>query len=286
MGERPSPRASAGFFASPVRTSEASAPRALPAAPGAANLHFPRAGLSSGQREQPSQARTRPAEPAALRRPLGPRQRGWAWARTATAPSTRAGEQSEPHPRRRLRTYLQGTVGLLDSGRGPEGRRRGGRSPSPGPPGSLGVRDGAGRGRTPGGLRPASAARRGVARTWLSPQHQAVAAAAILPSTPCRRRRRPPRVSRMWAFPGVACAGAEDWGLQAARWGRERALGWWPLARLPRARVSIACGLQSSGEWSRYHRILAPHRDYECGSHRERAVSSAPRPTDVWRQDV
>lgn len=284
MGERPSPRASAGSVASLVRTSEASAPRALPAAPGAANLHFPRAGLSSGQREQPSQARTRPAEPAAPSRPLGPRQRGWAWAPTATAPPTRAREKSEPHPRRRLRTYLQGTVGLLDSGRGPEGRRRGGRSPSPG---SLGVRDGAGRGRKPGGLRPASAARRGVARTWLSPQHQAVAAAAILPSTPCRRRS-PPRVSRMWAFPGVACAGAEDWGLQAAPLG-PGASAWLAASCTaarpsPRVRVSIACGLQSPEEWSRYHRILAPHRDVtqarrcECGSHRERAVSGAPRP--------
>lgn len=79
MGERPSPRASAGSVASLVRTSEASAPRALPAAPGAANLHFPRAGLSSGQREQPSQAWTRLVESAAPPRPLGPRQRGWAW---------------------------------------------------------------------------------------------------------------------------------------------------------------------------------------------------------------
>lgn len=175
-------------------------------------------------------------------------------------------------------------MGLLDSGRGPEGRRRGGRSPSPG---SLGVRDGAGRGRTPGGLRPASAARRGVARTWLSPQHQAVAAAAILPSTPCRRRS-PPRVSRMWAFPGVACAGAEDWGLQAAPLG-PGASAWLAASCMaarpsPRVRVSIACGLQSPEEWSRYHRILALHRDvtqarrYECGSHRERAVSGAPRP--------
>lgn len=57
---------------------------------------------------------------------------------------------------------------------------------------------------------------RGVAGTWLSPQHQATAA-AILPSTPCRRRRRrrrrtPLQVSRMWAFPGVACAGPRTGG--------------------------------------------------------------------------
>lgn len=165
-------------------------------------------------------------------------------------------------------TNLPGTAGLPDSGRGPQGRRRGG--PSPGPLGSLGVRDGTGRGHTPGGLRPASAARRGVARTWLSPQHQAVAAAAILPSTPCRRRRRrrrrsPPRVSRMWAFPGVACAGAEDWGLQAAPLRPAASVGF-VAARtaarlLPRAGVSVACGLQSPGEWSRHHRVLVQHRD-------------------------
>lgn len=126
-------------------------------APGAANLHFPRAGLSSGQRNQPTQARTRPAEPAGPQRPLDPRQRGWAWAPPATAPPTRTPEKREPHPRRRLRTYLQGTVRLLDSGRGPEGRapRRPGARP-PGPLATLGIRDGAGRGQTPGGCgRPA-----------------------------------------------------------------------------------------------------------------------------------
>lgn len=40
-------------------------------------------------------------------------------------------EVREPHPRRRLPTYLQGTVRLLDSGRGPEDRRRGGPEPVP-----------------------------------------------------------------------------------------------------------------------------------------------------------
>lgn len=106
-------------------------PRALPVAPGAANPHFPRAGLSSGQRNQPSQARRRPAEPAGPPRPLDPRQRGWAWAPPATAPPTRTPEEREPHPRRRRRPYLQGTARLLDSGCGPEGRRRGGPEPVP-----------------------------------------------------------------------------------------------------------------------------------------------------------
>ncbi|XP_035878500.1 collagen alpha-1(I) chain-like [Phyllostomus discolor] len=85
-------------------------------------------------------------------------------------------------------------------------------------PGSLSVPGSTGRGEKPGGCRgPARPVAR-VAGTSHSPQHQAVAAAdaAILPSTRCRRRRTPPQVSRMWAFPGVACAGAEDWGLLPA----------------------------------------------------------------------
>nr|XP_033723724.1 translation initiation factor IF-2-like [Tursiops truncatus] len=43
-----------------------------------------------------------------------------------------AGEESAPHPLRQPRTYLQGREGLLDSGHGPEGGRRGGRRPSRG----------------------------------------------------------------------------------------------------------------------------------------------------------
>ncbi|KAM5326235.1 uncharacterized protein AAES06_013450 [Glossophaga mutica] len=80
-------------------------------------------------------------------------------------------------------------------------------------PGSLRIPGGTGRGQTPGGCRgPARPVAR-VVGTWLAPQHQAVAAvAAILPSTRCRRRRTPPQVSRMWAFPGVACAGAQGPG--------------------------------------------------------------------------
>ncbi|XP_048656502.1 putative hydro-lyase KRH_21160 [Marmota marmota marmota] len=44
-----------------------------------------------------------------------------------------SGGESEPHPLRQPRTYLQGRAGLLDSGHGPEGRSRGGRSTSQGP---------------------------------------------------------------------------------------------------------------------------------------------------------
>lgn len=205
-------------------------------------------------------------------------------------------KEPEPHPRRRLRTYLQGTARLLDSGRGPEDRRRGGPEPVPPDPlASLGVRDGAGRGHTPGDLWPASAARRGVPRTWLSPQHQAIAAAAILPSTPCRRRRcrrrRPPRVSRMWAFPGVACAGAEDWGLQAAP------LGPGASTRLVASRPTLARPLLRAGvivvqRASLYHHFLAPHRDMAPGATRRAWVASGKggerrsETADVMRQDV
>ncbi|KAM4817347.1 uncharacterized protein LOC113191983 [Urocitellus parryii] len=44
-----------------------------------------------------------------------------------------SGGESEPHPLRQPRTYLQGRAGLLDSGHGPEGRSRGGQSTSQGP---------------------------------------------------------------------------------------------------------------------------------------------------------
>lgn len=124
-----------------------------------------------------------------------------------------SGGRSAPHPLRQPQTYLQGKARLLDSGHGPEGWRPGGRSPSQRPPNIPG---GAGRGQMPGGCRGPARPVAGVAGTWLSPQHQSAAAAAILPSTRCRRRRTPPQVSRMWAFPGVACAGAEDWGLLSA----------------------------------------------------------------------
>jgi hypothetical protein len=157
---------------------QAKKPGALPAAPGAANPRFPRARLSSGQRNQPSQARTGPAQPARPLQPLDPRQRGWAWAPAATAPPTRTREESEPHPLRRLRTYLQGTAGLLDSGHGPEGRSRGGRNLSQGPQVALGAWDGAGRGETLGALPRARVACRG-GRGDLA-----------LPLAPGHRRRR------------------------------------------------------------------------------------------------
>ncbi|XP_029338482.1 serine/arginine repetitive matrix protein 2-like [Mus caroli] len=136
-----------------------------------------------------------------------------------------------------------------------------------------------------GGLRPASAARRGVARTWLSPQHQAIAAAAILPSTPCRRRRRrrPPRVSRMWAFPGVACAGAEDWGLQAAPLGPGASAPFVASRpRLTRSPASLSwgeCSPESGVCTTRFWLCTETRaRRGERGSHQERAVNGAPRP--------
>ncbi|XP_071469889.1 uncharacterized protein [Marmota flaviventris] len=87
--------------------------------------------------------------------------------------------ESEPHPLRQPRTYLQGRAGLLDSGHGPEGRSRGGRSTSQGPRVS---------------------------------QHQAAAAAAILPSTPCRRGRTPLRFTGCAHFPASLARGPRTGG--------------------------------------------------------------------------
>lgn len=208
---RPGPPASEALR-SLTCPSEAAAPAALPSAPGAANPRFPRAGLSSGPCNQPNRARTGPPRPARSspwtpasgagrgpRRPP-PRQLGLGRRECAPpatpAPDLPAGESGAP-------------------GQRPRARERARRRPEPGP-GTPGIPGGAGRGETPAGCRGPARPVAGVAGTWLSPQHQSAAAAAILPSTRCRRRRTPPQVSRMWAFPGVACAGAEDWGLLSA----------------------------------------------------------------------
>lgn len=76
----------------------------------------------------------RPPGPARPQQPLDPRQRGWAWAPTATAPPTPALEERvRPTRYASLGPTCRRTAGLLDSGHGPEGGRRGGRSPSRGP---------------------------------------------------------------------------------------------------------------------------------------------------------
>lgn len=84
-----------------------------------------------------------------------------------------------------------GSPGQRPRARGREPRRLGPVPETPGIPG------GAGRRETSGGCRGPARPVAGVAGTWLSPQHQSTAAAAILPSTRCRRRRTPPQVSRM-----------------------------------------------------------------------------------------
>lgn len=271
--------------AASARPFELAPPR--PQCPG---LFFPRRRvrptfLSPGQGSQlgsaPS-AQSGPAPAGGARRsaagPLDPRQRGWAWAPPATAPPTK-GSGRGVSPTRGAGSGLtcQGESGAPGQrrprARGPAPRRAGALPRRP-PRVARGSGSGQGGDARRGELRPASAARRGVARTWLSPQHQAVAADAILPSTPCsrRRRRRQPRVSRMWAFPGVACAGAGDCGgFQAAPLGPgARAPDSWSPARpaarlLPRARVSVACGLQGPGEWSR-SRDTARARRGDVGS--------------------
>ena len=125
-----------------------------------------------------------------------------------------SGGESAPHPLRQPRTYLQADSGA--PGQRPRARGRAPRRPEPFP-GTLSIPEGAGRTEAPGGCRGPARPVAEVAGTWLSLQHQATAA-AILPFTRCHRRRTPLQVSRMWAFPGVACAGAEDWGLLPAWW--------------------------------------------------------------------
>lgn len=76
-------------------------------------------------------------------------------------PANSSSGESAPHPLRQPRTYLRGSAGLLESGRGPEGRRRGGRNPSQGPQVSR-VGQGGERGRgAPAGQRGPSRGSRG-----------------------------------------------------------------------------------------------------------------------------
>lgn len=124
----------------------------------------------------------------------------------------------------------RGTAGLLDSGHGPGGR-------APRRPGALSGDPknprGAGRTEAPG-LPRASAARRGgrgdlaLLSTRPPPPPPpfclslGVAAAAL----PCRFPG--------WAFPGVACAGAEDWGFCPPRWRGASAPPWVALPAVAR----------------------------------------------------
>uniref|UniRef100_A0A8C5YS14 Uncharacterized protein n=1 Tax=Marmota marmota marmota TaxID=9994 RepID=A0A8C5YS14_MARMA len=165
-------------------------------------------------------------QPARPQQPLDPRQRGWAWAPAATAPAERT-------PEERVSPTRYGSPGLTCRG------ERGSWTAATGPRAGAEAAGARPRGpecprwrragREAGGLPQAGAARRR-GREDLA-----------LPLAPGRRRRRrhfafdsvSPRphsaaIYRMCAFPGVACAGAEDWGLLAAR---------------PRGSERAACGL-------------------------------------------
>lgn len=228
MGERPSPRASAGSVASLVRTSEASAPRALPAAPGAANLHFPRAGLSSGQREQPSQARTRPAEPAAPSRPQAPASGDGRGPRRP--PPRRLGLGRRVSPTRGAGSGLtcRGQWGSWTAAAGP---RAGAAAAGARPRGRSGFGMGQGGDASRGGCgRPArpDAGSRGPG----SP----LSTRPSLPPPFCLPLRVAAAVRRGFPgcghFPASLARGPRTGGFRPPRWGRELAPGWRPLARL------------------------------------------------------
>lgn len=90
-----------------------------------------RAPLRSMQPAKSGPYRAGPARPSAAA--PGPPPAGMGVGPDGHRPANAgSGGESEPHPLRQPRTYLQ-RAGLLDSGHGPEGGRRGGRSPSQGP---------------------------------------------------------------------------------------------------------------------------------------------------------
>lgn len=122
----------------------------------------------------------------------------------------------------------RGTAGLLDSGHGPEGGRRGGRSPSGDPKYPRGGRVD----RGAGGLPRASAARRG-GRGDLA-----------LPSAPGHRRRRHFAFHSVSPPPPHSLAGFPDVGISRRRLRGGRGLG--ASARLAAGSERAACGLPPS----------------------------------------
>ncbi|XP_045356897.1 translation initiation factor IF-2-like [Leopardus geoffroyi] len=210
-------------------TSKAAVPAALPPAPGAANPRFPRAGLSSGPCNQPSQARTGPGRPARPQRPLDPRQQDWAWAPAATAPPTRAREERvRPTRYASPRPTCRGKRGSWTAATGPRAgaQAAGARPRDPKYPWWCRA------GTHAGGLPRASAARRG-GRGDLA-----------LPSAPVHRRRRHFAFHSVVSPPPHSAAGFPDVGISRRRLRGGRGLG--ASVRPAASSQRAACGLPPS----------------------------------------
>ncbi|XP_036877949.1 uncharacterized protein [Manis javanica] len=140
-------------------------PQALTPAPGAASPRFPRVGLSSGPRNQPSEAASGRLGPPVRSSPWTPASGDGRGPRRPPPRQLRLGRRHCAPPATPAPDLPVGESGV--PGQRPRARGRAPRRPEP-VPGTQSIRGEAGRGETPADCRGSARPVAGVAGTWLS----------------------------------------------------------------------------------------------------------------------
>lgn len=140
-------------------------PQALTPAPGAASRRFPRVGLSSGLRNQPSEAASGRLGPPVRSSPWTPASGDGRGPRRPPPRQLRLGRRHCAPPATPAPDLPVGESGV--PGQRPRARGRAPRRPEP-VPGTQSIRGEAGRGETPADCRGSARPVAGVAGTWLS----------------------------------------------------------------------------------------------------------------------